>query len=171
MCSWIALNKVAYAIRSIYLISHQIPLNARILLLKLLVLSYLLFSAIFQNLSAENLRRLNRWINWGIKVCFLRKKVGHSERLLIHTEILPAELIAGMSLVKFHYDVARPENSENFYYYLSLHQTIEQNNSKLDRMSKPTLELIRLFVNAKKNGVSYHNGFGWQKLKAFSTKR
>ena len=70
------LKKMAHAIRSIYLIRHQIPLNARILLLKSRVLSHLSFSAIlFQNLSAKNLKRLNRQINWGINVCFLRKKV------------------------------------------------------------------------------------------------
>ena len=27
-----------------------------------------------------------------------------------------------MSLIKFRYDIARPENSENFHGYLSLHQ-------------------------------------------------
>ena len=48
------LKKMAHAIRSFYLIRHQIPLNARILLLKSLVLSHLSFSAIFsQNLSAK----------------------------------------------------------------------------------------------------------------------
>ena len=41
------LKKMAHAIRSIYLIRHQVPLNARILLLKSLVLSHLSFSAIF----------------------------------------------------------------------------------------------------------------------------
>ena len=54
-----ALKKMAHAIRSIYLIRHQVPLNARILL-KSLVLSHLSFSAIFfLNLSAKNLKRLN----------------------------------------------------------------------------------------------------------------
>ena len=41
------LKKMARAIRSIYLIRHQVPLNARILLLKSLVFSHLSFSAIF----------------------------------------------------------------------------------------------------------------------------
>ena len=54
------LKNMTHAIRSICLIRHQIPLNARILLLKSLVLSHLSFSAIFfQNLSAKNLKRLN----------------------------------------------------------------------------------------------------------------
>ena len=48
------LKEMAHAIRSIYLIRHQVPLNARILLLKSLVLSDLSFSAIFfQSLSAK----------------------------------------------------------------------------------------------------------------------
>ena len=118
------LKKMAHVIRSIYLIRHQVPLNARILLLKSLVLSHLSFSAIFfQNLSAKNLKRLNRQVNWGIMVCFLRKKYEKAKDLLIQTKTLPAELIkAKMSLIKFHFDIARPENSENLYGYLSLHQ-------------------------------------------------
>ena len=116
------LNKMAHAIRSIYLIRHQLPLNARILL-KSLVLSHLSFSAIFfQNLSAKNLKRLNRQINWGIKVCFLRKKYDKARDL--RTMTLPAELIiAKMSLIKRCYDIARPENSENFHGYLSPQNT------------------------------------------------
>ena len=43
------LKKMAHAIRLIYLIRHQVPLNARILLLKSLVLSFTLI--IFGNLS------------------------------------------------------------------------------------------------------------------------
>ena len=42
-----ALRKMAHAIRSLFIIIHQVPLNARILLLKSLVLSHLSFSAIF----------------------------------------------------------------------------------------------------------------------------
>ena len=48
------LKKMACAIRSLYLIRHQVPLNASILLLISLVLSQLSFLAIFfQNLSAK----------------------------------------------------------------------------------------------------------------------
>ena len=127
------LKKMAHAIRSIYLIRHQVPLNARILLLKSLVLSHLSFSAIFfQNLSAKNLKRLNRQINWGIKVCFLRKKYDKARDLLIQTKTLPAELIiAKMSLIKFYYDIARPKNSENFHGYLSLHQNTRTKQFKV----------------------------------------
>ena len=123
---WVAektLKNMAHALRSIYLIRHRIPLNARILLLKPLVLSHLSFSAIFlQNLSAKNQKRLYRQINCCIKVCFLRRKYDKARDVQIRTNILPAELIAKMSLIKFHYDITRPANSENFHGYLSLHQ-------------------------------------------------
>ena len=127
------LKKIAHAIRSIYLIRHQLPLNAQILLLKSLVLSHLSFSAIFfQNLYARNLKRLNRQINWGINVRFLRKKYDKARDLLIQTKNLPAELIiAKMSLIKFCYDIARPENSENFHGYLSLHQNTRTKQFKI----------------------------------------
>ena len=142
---------MAHAIRSIYLIRHQVPLNARILL-KSLVLSYLSFSAIFfRNLSAKNLKSLIRQINWGIKVCFLRKEYDKARDLLIQTKILQAELIiAEMSLIKFYYDIARTENSENFHGYLNLQNTR---------------------TNAYKNGISYQSGFGWQKMETFLRKR
>ena len=130
------LKKMAQAIRSIYLIRHQVPLNARIL--KSVVLSHLSFSAIFfQNLSAKNLKLHNRQINWGIKVCFLRKKYDKARDLLIQTNTLPAEqIIAKMSLDKFHYDIARPENSENFQGYLSLHQNARTKQFKIRQNAK-----------------------------------
>ena len=132
------LKKMAHAIRSIYLMRHQVPLNVRILLLESLVLSHLSFSAIFfQNLSAKNLKRLNRQINWGINVCFLRKKYDKARDLLIQTKTLPAELIiAKVSLIKFHYDIARPENFENFHGYVSLHRNTRTKQFKITQNAK-----------------------------------
>ena len=129
---------MAHALSAIYLIRHQVPLNARIVLLKSLLLSHLSFSAIFfQNLSAKNLKRLNRQINWGIKVCFLRKKYDKARDLLIQTKTLPAEIIiAKMSLIKFHYNIPRPENSENFHRYLSLYQNTRTKQSKIRQNAK-----------------------------------
>ena len=128
---------MAQAIRSIYLKRHQDPLNTRILL-RSRVLSHLSISAIvFQNLSAKNLKRLNRQINWGIKVCFLRKKCDEAKDLLIQSKTLPVELIiAKMSLIKFHYDIARPENSENFHGYLSFHQNPRTKQFKIRQNAK-----------------------------------
>ena len=87
------LTKMANAIRSIYLVRHFLPLKARIGLFKSLVLSDLNFSAIFfQSLSVKSLQRVNRQINWGIKVCHLRKKFDSARDLLLKDKILPAEL-------------------------------------------------------------------------------
>ena len=69
------------------------------------------------------MKRLNRQINWGKKVCFLRKKNDKARDLLIQTKILPSELIiAKILLIKLYYDITRKENSENLYGYLSLQQ-------------------------------------------------
>ena len=62
------LSNMATAIRSIYLIRYRLPLKARLMLFKSLVLSHLKFSALFfQNLKFSEKQRINRQINWGIK--------------------------------------------------------------------------------------------------------
>ena len=59
------------------------------------------------------------------------QKYDKARDLLIQTKTLPAELIiAKMSLIKFH-DIARPENSENFHGYLSLHQNNQTKQFKV----------------------------------------
>ena len=63
------LSNMARAIRSIYLIRYQLPIKARLMLFNSLVLSQLTFSALFfQNLNFSAMQRINRQINWGIKV-------------------------------------------------------------------------------------------------------
>ena len=118
---------MALAVRSIYLIGHQVQLNARILHLESLVLSHLSFSAIFfQNVSAKNGKRLNRQIS----CAFYAKSMKKARDLLIPIKILPAELIiAKTSLIKLHYVIARPENSENGH--LSLHQNTRTKQFKI----------------------------------------
>ena len=71
------LKKMAHAITSIYLLRHQIPLNARILLLKSLKFSYLSFSAIFFKIykRLKNLKPLNRQINWAQRCAFYVKSM------------------------------------------------------------------------------------------------
>ena len=133
-----ALKKMAHAIRLFYLTRHRIPLNARILLLKSVLLSHLSFSAIFfQNISAKNLNRLIGQIIWGIKVCFLSKKYDKARNPLIQTKTLSAELIiAKMSVINFHYDIARPKNSENFHGWLNLHKNTRTKQFKIRQNSK-----------------------------------
>ena len=137
---------MTHAVRSIYIIRHQVPLNARILLLKSLVLSHLSFTAIFfQNLSAKNLKHLNQQINWGVKVCFLRKKYDKATDLLIQTKTLPAELIIPkLSLIKLYCDIARPENSENFHGYLSVHQNTRTKQFKIRQNAKTSFRMISI---------------------------
>ena len=72
------LSKMANAIRSLYLVINQIPLKVRIDVFKSNVLSHLSFSGVFfQTLTVKNLNRINRQINWGIKVCYFRQKFDH----------------------------------------------------------------------------------------------
>ena len=83
----------------------------------------------------KKLKIINRQINWGIKVCFLRQKYEKARDLIKQTKILPAELIiAKRLLIKLHYDIARPEIFQNFNGYMSLYQNTRKNYSKLDRM-------------------------------------
>ena len=107
------LSKMACGIRSIYLIRHQIPLYARIMLFKSLVLSHLTYAGIFfQNLNEKDISRLNKQINWGIKVCYMRRKFDRARDLLIKSKILPAELyITQISLMKFWTDINRTKNN------------------------------------------------------------
>ena len=70
------LSKMANAIRSLYLVRNQIPLKVRIDVFKSVVLSHLSFSGAFlQTLTVKNINRINRQINWGIKVCFFSSKI------------------------------------------------------------------------------------------------
>ena len=89
----IVISKMALAIRSIYLVHNQIPLKARINLIRSLVLSHLEFSAIFfQSLPSYSIDRINKQIRWGTKVCFFRTKYDSAHKLLLENKILPAEL-------------------------------------------------------------------------------
>ena len=113
------LSNMATAIRSIYLLRYQLPLEARLMLFKSLVLSHLTFSALFlQKLNFSAMQRINRQINWGIKVCYLRKKFERSRDLLVKSDILPAELlISQMSVSKHRNDISllKTHGTESFF--------------------------------------------------------
>ena len=69
------LSKMANAIRYLYLVRNQIPLKVRIDVFKSVVFSHLSFSEVFlQTPTLKIINRINRQINWGIKVCYFRKK-------------------------------------------------------------------------------------------------
>ena len=101
------LSKMANEIRSLYLVRNQIPLKVRSDVFKSVVLSHLSFSGVFlQTLTAKKINRINRQINWGIKVCYFRQKFDHSIDLILKDRILPAELfISKISLMKLQTDI------------------------------------------------------------------
>ena len=120
---FVQLNKVlsnmATAIRSIYFLRYQLPLKARLMLFKSLVLSHLTFSALFfQNSNFSEMQRINRQINWGIKVCYMRKKFERSTDLLVKSDILPAELLISqmsVSKVRNDFSLLESDGTGNFF--------------------------------------------------------
>ena len=94
-------------IRSLYLVRNHIPLEVRLQVFKSLVLSHLSFSGVYlRTLSAKNVQRINRQINWGIKVCYMRRKFDTCRDILLKSHVLPAELIISkFSLLKLHTDL------------------------------------------------------------------
>ena len=112
------ISKMASAIRSLYLVRYQVPLKTRINLFKSLVLSHLDFSAIFfQNLPSYSIDRINKQINWGIKVCFMKTKYDTARDLLLETKILPAELqITRVSLNRFFNILQQTRNRSNKHF-------------------------------------------------------
>ena len=117
------LSNMANAIRSLYLVRNYIPLKVRIDGFKSVVVSHLSFSGVLlQTLTVKNINRINRQINWGIKVCYFRQKFDHSIDLLIKDRILPAELfISKVRLMKLQTDIRQWETSKKFKIICSRH--------------------------------------------------
>ena len=117
------LSKMAYAIRSWYLVRNQIPLKLRIDVFKSVLLSHFSFSGVFlQTFTVKSINRINRQNNWGTKVCYFSQKFDHSIDLLIKDRILPPELfISKVSLMKLQTDIRQWETSENFKMFSSRH--------------------------------------------------
>ena len=63
------LSKMVNATGSLYLVRNQIPLKVRFGVFKSVVISHLSFSRIFGQTRTAKTNRINRQINWGIKVC------------------------------------------------------------------------------------------------------
>ena len=99
--------KMAAVIRSLYLVRNHIPLEVRLQFFKSLVLSHLSFSGgNLQTFSAKNVQPLNRQINWGITVCYMRRKFDHCRDIFLKSHVLPAELIISkFSILEFHTDL------------------------------------------------------------------
>ena len=142
------LSKTATAIRSIYLLRYQLPLKARLMLFKSLVLSHLTFSALFfQNLNFSAMQRINRQINWGIKVCYIRKKFERSTDLLVKFDILPAQLlISQMSISKLRNDISLLKSGGTETFFLSGNVLVRKNN----RTTANSLKVEQSIITKKK---------------------
>ena len=112
----VVLKKMVAAIRSLYLVRNHIPLELRLQVFKSLVLSHLSLSGFYlQTLSAKDVQRINRQINWGIKVCYMRRNFDHCRDILLKLHVLPAELIISkFSILKLHTDLNQRIVSETF---------------------------------------------------------
>ena len=119
---------MATAIRSIYLIRYRLPLKARLMLFKSVVLSHLTLSALFfQNVKFSAMQRVNRQISWGIKVCYMRKKFERSTDLLVKS--LPAEiLISQMTVSKLRKDISSLKSDGTESFSLSGNVLVRKNN-------------------------------------------
>ena len=124
------LSNMATAIRSIYLIPYRLPLKARLILFKSLVLYHLTFSALFfQSLKFSAMQRINRQINWGIKVCYMRKKFERSTDRLVKSDTLPAELLTSqISVSKLRNDISLLKSVGTESFSLSSNVLVRKNN-------------------------------------------
>ena len=136
----LVLSKMDNAIRSLYLVKNQVPLKVSIDVFKSVVLSHFSFSGSFlQTLTAKNINRINRQINWGMKVCYFRQKFDHSIDLLIKDRILPAQLfILKVSLMKLQSDIRHWETSENFKLFTSRHNARQNKRTNQIIIKKET---------------------------------
>ena len=121
---------MATAIRSIYLLRYQLPLKARLVLFKSLVFSHLTFSALFfQKLNFSAMQRISRQINWGNKVCYMRKTFERSTDLLVKSDMLPADLlISHMSVSKLRNDISLLKSDGTESFFLSGNFLVRKNN-------------------------------------------
>ena len=75
------------------------------------------------------MQRINRQINWGIKVCYMRKKFERSTDLLVKSDILPAEhLISQMSISKLSNDISLLKSDGTESFFLSGNVLVRKNN-------------------------------------------
>ena len=102
----------------------------RLMIFKSLVFSHLTFSALFfQNLSFSAMQRINRQINWGIKVCYMRKKFERSRDLLVKSDILPVELLISQMSVSKHWEwYFIIEIRRHWEFFLSGNVIVRKNN-------------------------------------------
>ena len=82
----------------------------------------------FLNLTSYSFDRINKQINWGIKVCYMKTKHDAARNLLLETKILPAELqITRVSLNRFLNILQQTRNRSNKHFRFLENVTIIAN--------------------------------------------
>ena len=80
---------MAMGIITIWYISSKIPLKARIQLLRALVISQLQYACVLYNaISQENKTKLERQLNWGVRVCYGISRSANCDELKLKNGIL-----------------------------------------------------------------------------------
>ena len=115
------LSKMANVIYSLYLVRNYNPFKVRIIVFP--ASCTLIFPSekyVCKILKRKIIKRINRQINWGMKVCYFRQKYDHSFDLLIEDRIPQAELfISKFSLRMLLTDIRHWETFENFKMFTS----------------------------------------------------
>ena len=151
------------AIRSLYLVRNHIPLEVRLQVFKSLVLSHLSFSTFsgvyLETLSAKNVQRKNRRINWVMKVCYMRRKFDHCRDILLKSHVLPAELIISkFSILKLHTDLNQRIVSETFKKCASCLQL------KQNKRTKQLIIRTQKYTKQSKRSLILKSVQKWNKL-------
>ena len=75
------------------------------------------------------MQRINRQINWGINVCYMRKRFERSIDLLVKSNTLPAELlISQISVSKLRNDISLLKSDGTESFSLSGNVLVRKNN-------------------------------------------
>ena len=151
---------MAAAIRSLYLVRNHIPLDVRLQVFKSLVLSHLSFSGVYlQTLSAIITQRINRQINWRIKVYYMRRKFDHCRDILLKSHVLPTELIISKFIIlKLHTDLNQRIVSETFKKYANCLQL------KQNKRTKQLIKRTQKYTKQSKRSLILKRKQKWNKL-------
>ena len=75
----------------------------------------------------QETQRINRQINWGLKVCYMRRNFNHCSDVFLKSHVLPAELIISkFRILKLHTELNQRIVSEIFEKCVNRPQLKEQ---------------------------------------------
>ena len=87
------LSNMAMGIKTILLLRNQLPVSSRLELLNSLVISHLQYPMyMLSSLTDQNLNRLNRQLNWGLRCCYDVCRREHITKYRLKSGVLPVEL-------------------------------------------------------------------------------